>query len=221
MDSAAITLADEFGIRVNVEDPPYTFKEDVKDVTAGVSGDARVQHPFLIPKGGRLEIHFRLDSDGKPAYIPNVVRSLADAANAQFPFGYRVDVDGNWFTLVPTRARDSLGHLIEITPMLDRHVTIPPGTRSIAATANLMANALSAQTGLRVSCCQAGVAGSPWGMTAAFFSANDEPARSVLKRLIAEASVNQPNREYWLERCDPSPSTWCFINLRPALQIPN
>jgi hypothetical protein len=159
-----------------------------------------------------LEIHFPLASDGKPADIPNVVRSLADAANAQFPFDYRLDVDGNWFTLVPTRTRDSLGRQIQITPLLDRHITIPAGTRSIAATATLMAQELSAQTGLHVSCCQAFVAGIPWGMAAIVFSANDEPARKVLKRLITEASVNQPNRDYWLERCDPS-SPWCAINL--------
>jgi hypothetical protein len=84
----------------------------------------------------------------------------------------------------------------------------------------MMADALSAQTGLRVSCCQASVAGIPWGMAEYFFSANNEPARKVLKRLMAADSVNQPNRDYGLERCTPLPSTWCFINLtHPAEAI--
>src|SRR5271169_3988074 len=43
VDSAAITLAEEFGMRVNVEDPPYEFKDDMKDVTATVSRDPRRQ----------------------------------------------------------------------------------------------------------------------------------------------------------------------------------
>jgi hypothetical protein len=213
VDSAAITLANEFGIRINVEDPVYSFKEDVTDVTGGVSPAARIRRPVLIPKGGRLEIRFSLAANGKPVDVPNLVRSVADAANAQFPFDYRVDADGDWFAIVPTRTRDSLGRLVQTTPLLDRHVTIPAGTRSIAASAALMADALSAQTGLRIDCCQAFVAGLPWGMAEGFFSATDESARSVLKRLIREASVNQPNRDYWLERCDPSPSAWCFINL--------
>jgi hypothetical protein len=212
VDSAAISLANEFGIRVNVEDPPYSFRDDVKDVTARVSRDRKIQRPVLIPKGGRLEILFSLASNGQPANIPNVVRSLADAANARFPFAYRLDIDGNWFTLVPTRTRDSLGHQIRITPLLDRHVTIPAGTRSIATAATLMAQELSAQTGMHVSCCQGAVAGIPWGLVKIAFSANNEPARNVLKRLIKEASGNQPNRDYWLERCDPS-SRWCAINL--------
>ena len=37
--------------------------------------------------------------------------------------------------------------------------------------------------------------------------------RSVLKRLFTAAAMNQPDRDYWLQRCDPLPSTGCFINL--------
>lgn len=66
-----------------------------------------------------------------------------------------------------------------------------------------MTDALSAQTGLRVSCRQAGVAGIPWGLAEIFFEANDESARSVLKRLFIAAATNQPDRDYWLQRCDP------------------
>lgn len=72
---------------------------------------------------------------------------------------------------------------------------------------------LSAQTGLRVSCCQAFVAGIPWGMTRVAFEAHDEPARSVLKRLIASDLQGRATGYYWLQRCDPLPSAWCFINL--------
>lgn len=163
--------------------------------------------------GGKLEVHFILDSNGMPVDIPGVLRSLVDAANAQFPFQYRLDADGNWFTITPTHTRDQLGHSVSTVPLLDRHVTIPPGTRPIMQSASLMADALSAQTGLRVSCCQAFVAGIPWGLTEIFFEANDEPARSVLKRLFTAAAINQPDRDYWLQRCDPLPSAWCFINL--------
>jgi hypothetical protein len=148
-----------------------------------------------------------------PVDTPGVLRSLVDAANAQFPFQYRLDVDGNWFTIIPTRTRDQLGNSVPTVPLLNRHVTIPPGTRPIMQSASLMTDALSAQTGLRVSCCQTAVAGIPWGLAEIFFEANDEPARSVLKRLVTAAAINQPDRDYWLQRCDPPPSAWCFINL--------
>jgi hypothetical protein len=213
VDSAASTLASEFGIRVNVEDPAYIFRDDVKDVTANVARSARIPRPILIPMGGKLEVHFILGSDGMPVDTPGVLRSLVDAANAQFPFRYRLDADKSWFTIIPTHTRDQLGQSVSTVPLLDRHVTIPPGTRPIMQSASLMADALSAQTGLRVSYCQAAVAGIPWGLAEIFFEANDEPARSVLKRLFAAAAINQPDRDYWLQRCDPLPSAWCFINL--------
>jgi len=213
VDSAASTLASEFGIRVNVEDPAYIFRGDVKDVTANVARSTRIPRPVLIPMGGKLEVHFILGSNGMPVDIAGVLRSLVDAANAQFPFQYRLDADGNWFTIIPTHTRDQLGQSVSTVPLLDRHVTIPPGTRPIMQSASLMSDALSAQTGLRVSCCQAAVAGIPWGLAEIFFEAKDEPARSVLKRLFTAAAINQPDRDYWLQRCDPLPSAWCFINL--------
>jgi hypothetical protein len=213
VDSAASTLASEFGIRVNVEDPAYIFRDDVKDVTASVSRDAHPARAVLIPKGGNLEVHFTLGSDGMPVDTQDLLRSLVNAANVHFPFQYRLDEDGNWFTIIPTHTRDQLGNSVATAPLLDRHVTIPPGTRPIMKSAGLMADALSGQTGLRVSCCQGAVAGIPWGLAAIFFEAKDEPARSVLKRLFTAAAINQPDRDYWLQRCDPLPSTWCFINL--------
>ena len=127
VDSAAITLASEFGIRLNVEDPAYIFRDDVKDVTANVSRDPHPARPVLIPKGGNLEVHFTLGSEGMPVDIQGLLRSLVDAANAHFPFQYRLDADGNWFTVVQTHTRDQLGNSVATVPLLDRHVTIRLG----------------------------------------------------------------------------------------------
>jgi hypothetical protein len=212
LDSAAITLAQEFGIRVNVEDPFYLFSGDIKDATATVSRDP--SKPVYIPAGGRLEVQFPLNANGAPADTPALLRLLVDAANAKLPFAWRLDIDSDWYTIAPTNTRDASGHTTAFTPLLDRRITISPGTRPIHESARLMANALSAQTGLRVDCCQAFIAGFPWGMTQVFFEANNEPARSILKRLISAAAANQSAKEYWLQRCSPSPSAFCFIDLR-------
>lgn len=220
VDSAAVTLAQEFGIGLSVEDPPYIFQGDVKEVTSEVSRVPNPPRRVYIPKGGRLEVHFDLNASGLPLDLPGLLRDIVATANAQLPFAYRIDADGTRFTLVPTQSRDALGQVTQITPLMDRRVTIPAGTRSIAATAALMADALSAQTGLRVSCCQGVVAGIPWGMAEVTFEANNEPARSVLTRLIAAAAPGQADRAYWLQRCDPLPSAWCFINLSYANRSP-
>lgn len=214
LDSAAITIAEQFGIRVSAEDPPYVYRDDVKDVTAEVARRENPRRRILVPKGGRLELQFTLRPDGSPVDIRALLRDLVDRANAQFPFGYRLDDDGDSLVLAPTRTRDLLGRVVEITPLLDRRVTIPPGSRTIAESAKLMTDSLSAQTGLRVSCCQGVVAGIPWGMREVAFEAREEPARSVLKRLIAASLEGRPNGYYWLQRCSPLPSHWCFINLQ-------
>jgi hypothetical protein len=213
LDSAAVTLAEKFGIPVSVEDPPYLYNDDVKDVTAAVSRVPNPARRVLVPKGGTLEIEFTLGPDGAPNEIRALLHNLINHANAKFPFAYRLEDDGGVFTLIPTHTRNNLGRVIEITPLLDRRVSIPPSTRSIAETANLMTAELSAQTGLRVSCCQSFVAGIPWGMKSVSFEAHNEPARSILKRLIASDLEGRTNGYHWLQRCDPLPSAWCFINL--------
>lgn len=91
LDSAAITLAEKFGIPVSVEDPPYIYREDLKDVTATVSRVPNPPRRVLVPKGGMLEVGFTLDADGAPENIRTLPNNLIDQANGKFPFGYRLD----------------------------------------------------------------------------------------------------------------------------------
>jgi hypothetical protein len=187
VDSAALTLAKEFGVAISVEDPLF--------VSAG---------------NFRVEIPFALNATGTPSDLPGLVRDLITAANSRLPFAYRIDAEGARLTLVPTGTKEM--------PLLDRRVTIPAGTRSVAASAGLMAEALAAQTGMRVSCCQAFVAGIPWGLQETSFGADNESARSVLRRLIVAASPQHADHTFWLQRCDPKPPGWCFLNLMYANQ---
>jgi hypothetical protein len=199
LDAIATRLEEEFGLVVSAEDPFYMFNGDMMDASLE---SPRLRSGTLVPRRRRLEVHFPLNSDGSPRDVRELLKNVIDTVNTQLPFAYRLDVDGAAFFLVPTRTRDAQGRSIEITPLLDRKVTIPPGTRSIAEHAQLMAEALSSQTGLRVSCCQSFVAGYPWGMEKISFASGDEPARNVLKRL----GLNR-----WHVRCD---TRFCFIDMR-------
>ena len=66
LDSAATTLAQQFGIRISVEDPPFAYKGDVKDVTAEISRSWNPSKRVLVPRGGRLEVQFALRSGCVP-----------------------------------------------------------------------------------------------------------------------------------------------------------
>lgn len=225
LDSAAMTLAAEFGIPISVEDPPYLYREDLRELPSAstVAGTSRPR----IPKGGKLEVSFKAQSDGSPEDVAALLKAIVAQANSRFPFAYRMDGPaGGWVTFVPTQTRDVDGHPVGITALMDRQVTILPGRRSIAEHANLMVAALSTQTGLRIHCCQGAVAGIPWGTEVVDFEATQEPARDVLKRLVessnsgrpygyltALSTNGRPNGYYWLLRCDNSSPSWCFVNL--------
>jgi len=210
VDSIANTLAQRFGVSVNAEEPQYQFSEDLQDIR-DADPDWSVQHTkahYFVPKRRQMEIHFSILLDGSPSNVDGLMRQVLEKANQQTPFRYRLDGDGEFFSFVPTATRDANGFVVTAMPLLDRRITIPRGNRRVSESAKLMADSLSAQTGLRVSCCQGMAAGIPWGQASVPFEAHNETARNVLERLLRLES--SPSRDYWLLRCDAG---WCFINV--------
>jgi hypothetical protein len=215
------TLADRYGISVSVEAPKWAFPLDTEDV-AVADPEFSEQHDNIhydIMKRHTVEVRFSTSGNRHPDDVARLLRQTADAANKEMPYGYRLDVSGD-YALVPTTTRNSNGDLENVLPLLDRKVTIPSGTRPIAEHAKLMADELSRQTGLHVGCCQMFVAGVPWGTAEVSFEADNEPARQVLKWLMAaeqkansESSATHPDYDHWVVRCDGTGAPWCFIEV--------
>ena len=216
------TLADRYGISVSVEAPKWAFPGDTEDV-AVADPEFSEQHNnihYRIIKRHTVEVRFSTSGIEHPDDVVQLLRKVADAANKEMPYGYRLDASGGDYALVPTRTRNSNGNLEDVLPLLDRNVTIPLGTRSIAEHAKLMADELSKQTGLHVGCCQGLVAGVPWGTAQISFKADNKPARQVLKQLMvaeqkanSESSATHPYYEHWIVRCDGTGVPWCFIEV--------
>ena len=184
---------------MSAEDPVFQFRGDMMDISRE---DPSVRAGVLVPARWGFEVRFPINPDGSPQNVRALLASIVAEANLRSPFAYRLDEVGGAFFFVPTRTRDAQGRSIAMTPLLDRPVTIPAGIRRIHESAALMAADLSRQTGLQVSCCQSVIAGYPWGMEEVMFSANNEPARSVLMRL---------GLNHWHMRCDDK---FCFIDMR-------
>ncbi len=199
LDAIATRLESQFGIAVSAEDPMFQFRGDMMDISPEVP---RLRPGTLVPARWGFEVRFPIKPDGSPQNVRELLAAIVTEANLRSPFAYRLDEIGGGFFFVPTRTRDAQGKPIAMTPLLDRPVTIPLGVRAIHESAALMAADLSRQTGLRVSCCQSSVAGYPWGMQEGLFSANNEPARSVLMRL---------GLNHWHMRCDDK---FCNIDMR-------
>jgi hypothetical protein len=137
------------------------------DTTERALPEWRATHPntrVYIPKTWRLLVTFGVHKDGTPEDITGMLQQVVNAANIQSPFEYRLDIDGEFHTFVPTHTSDATGIVVESPPLLDGRIDIPAGVRSIAEDGNMLAQALSTQTGLRVHSCQTLVAGIPWGM---------------------------------------------------------
>lgn len=224
-------LAHRYGISVSVEDPKWAFPLDTEDVAVADPKFSAERHDthYLMMKSHVLQLTFYVSRNGTPEGVPRVLRQLAEAANREMTYAYRLDEDeseGN-YALVATKAPNRAGGMVNIEPLLDHLVTIPSGTRSISLHASLMAKELSRQTGLNVSCCQAFVAGVPWGMASIPFEANDRPARDVLRELIraedkanSTSPIRHPSFDHWMVRCDGTGAPWCFIEVQGKYSNP-
>jgi len=216
------TLADRYGISVSVEAPKWAFPSDTEDV-AVADPEFSERHNnihYKVMKRHTVEVRFSASEIGHPDHVARLLRQVADAANKEMPYGYRLDAIAGDYALVPTKTRDSHGDLEDVLPLLDRKVTIPLGTRLIAEQAKLMADDLSKQTGLHIGCCQALVAGVSWGTAQISFEADNKPARQVLKQLMvaeqkanSESSATHPYYDNWVVRCDGTGAPWCFIEV--------
>lgn len=215
VDALANTLAQRFGIVLSAEEPEYQFVDDFEDVqTADPEWSA--EHPrarYKVPKRRKIELQFSVSRSDTPVDVPALLKQAVQNANQQTPFGYRLDIDGEFYTLVPTTTRNSKGVVVQTTPLLDQHISLPVAKRTIAEHAKLMAESLSAQTGLKVSCCQTLAPGRFWGTSVVEFGAKDETARKILEQLIVLTQQSEivTSRNYWLVRCD---SGYCFIDVK-------
>jgi hypothetical protein len=215
-------LADHFGIRVSVESPQWAFPDDTEDVAVAdpeFSGQHENIH-YQMMKRHVVQVRFSAADDAPPNDVPGLLHRVVDEANKEMPYAYRLDVRDDDYALVPTKTRNSAGKLEDVQPILDRHINIASSSRPIMEHARLMAEQLSQQTGLRIGCCQAVVAGIPWGMAVVPFQADNEPAREVLRRLIRleqEANAQSPNPHpdfgHWTVSCDGTGAPWCHIEV--------
>jgi len=106
--------------------------------------------------------------------------------------------------------------------MLDRHVTVPLGLRTVREHIQVLTQALGEQTGFHFDCCDTAAGASGWGSNIISFEAREEMARTVLLRLIRNvpATPQQASRESgrysWKMRCQPREAS-CLIDVAPLV----
>jgi hypothetical protein len=56
-----------------------------------------------------IEVRFSTSAKGHPDEVARLLRELAEVANREMPYEYRLDVSGSGYALVPTRTRNFQG----------------------------------------------------------------------------------------------------------------
>jgi hypothetical protein len=223
VDDIAFTLADRYGVRVSVESPRWAYPLDTEHVADADPEFSHSHHniDYLVMKRHALVIRFPVAGDGSIQDVPQVLEQLVSVANRQLPYVYRLDRIGDEYALIPTKTLNAWGNPEDAQPLLDLPVSLAAGLRPIHEHAQLMADHLTRATGLHVSCCQAMVAGVPWGMAEIEFQADNEPAREVLRKLIrledqtnSGSGARHPAYDRWEVNCDGSGAPWCFIEVQ-------
>lgn len=144
MQAMANALAGRYRMAISSEEPEYLFDGDKEDVRVA-DPEWSAEHPtahYLVPKRWHLAVTFATLPGGSPANPEELLQDIVETANAGLPYAYRLQRDGEFYAFVPTRGCDAQGVDIETVPLLDRRVSIPARTRSLAESGRVMAEAL-------------------------------------------------------------------------------
>ncbi len=163
LSSVATTLSPCLGVSVSSEDPRYRNIGDLLDVTALQWAAQHPDHHVYAPKPGKVDITFKVASDGSPADLTKLLQEAAQQVNLRQPYGYQIYKSRSQahpaFSFVPTTSPNEKGVLEKTPAYLDQEITIAPQIAPVADLAAMLTRQLTAETGQHFSCCQAIVVG--------------------------------------------------------------
>jgi hypothetical protein len=189
LSQAIDTLERQYHWSVTYEDPVYSYVGDTSDVTREVRRDGKDKPRVLVPRGGPFSATYVAASESGMPDPLIVVRRVVAAYNASgFPGQFRTLRNGSMIHVVPTGAKDYYGLLQSSGSPFDAKINIPRRDRTVLATVEEFAQAVTAAAGIHV-----GFALFPANLlanTRVQIGADGEVARDVLARTLA--ATGQP-----------------------------
>lgn len=201
---AAEQLEAIYSLPITYEDPPYVHESTIADVTNEVRRDKQQGQTslsrVLVPKSETISFSYEMPSpstspgaglqesagDQEVAAtqaVSNVLHSYAAVRGAEI---FTVVEDSGMIHVVPTHFINPTGKVQELTPILDKTITIAPKQRTGAELVSEICQALSV-TGQTV------ISGTmPFSLLARHettLGGSGLTARSFLSRLLAEMTV--------------------------------
>ena len=180
-------LEPKLGLPIDYEDPQYAFPGDIADVTASV---ARSPMPagqrVLVPRGGTLGIN--LAAGLAPAAAIQGLLQAHSAAGGAGTFDLRQTAGRIEIVAIAAKGQD--GKVVNITPVLDTPITVPPQQWTGSELVEFVCQAVSQASGTTVS--SGMVPTNLLNQSTFTLEASNEPARSVLLRAFAALQYTQP-----------------------------
>ena len=194
----AITMLEaRYGWTITYEDPPYSYADDVVDVTEKVRRDLhkypKGQAPrVLIPKGGHLSFEYDVIVDTNLPRSPGVVvRQLLNAqAASDTSARFRLEKSNAIIHVIPSAIKDKSGRLTPQQSLLDTVVSLTSEERTGLQTLEALTESIGQATQSRIV-----IGNVPLGL---FLRHKDrhgvagQKARDVLIELIQRISPERP-----------------------------
>jgi len=212
------TLISQYGAMISYEDPPYSFGDDLEDVTTQVRKDldkypAGQAPKVLIPRGGKMTLNVQPIVQNKD--VGSALTLLVQSSRAHGGHFRVLSADGT-FHIVPTEVRGVDGNWNATTSILDGSITLPVAERTEIALMDEFCKQVSASAHVAVV-----IGGGIWpgprinGEPVRYpFGADKLVARDVLVKALA---LNRAAKRTWELLYDASQRKY-FLNV---LEVPD
>lgn len=189
-------LQQKYGWAVNYEDPRY----GAKDVVPSQS-----DHKIPLPGGAEFTVEFPADQAEEKTLL-FLVESYNQSRN---PGRFELRNVSGESVIVGTAARDEQGTIARQLPLLDTQITIPPQSRTINETLDLICNEVRAQSSSAV------VIGVAPNALLDHASATVGGSKVPARELVIQALAATHHKFYWHLLFDPNSGSY-FLDLHLA-----
>jgi len=190
-------------IPVTYEDPRYSNRADVQDVTSQVAknlsaAEEKFGPRILVPKGKAITFVYSSQDLRAPDGAKATIMRMLDEYRVLGGPTFTVARDGVRLHVIPEQVQDDAGVQIRQGSILDTVVSIPPGRHSSSQLLHLICEQIRKQTGYRV---DAGT-GDPTDANPTSLVVSGQTARVALGHLLDNLAT--PGDFVWDLYFDPS-----------------
>jgi len=188
LESAAIRLRKQHGLRVSYEDVRCAYAGDLEE-RAITNPSTGVTHRNLVPRKGRVDLSYAVSNETNKLVDPlGALEELCRVHEMNGnPGRFEVRTLGSMFCIVPTMVRNEEGDWQQARPVLDTVVSFPEEERTALETVSLLLNEVEKIVQKDFPEDVVGMARIPFNrfsQTKLSIGASNECARDVLVRIL-------------------------------------